>query len=141
MRNVNMNPELMAGGALPGNSGTSSEVEKKKLIQQQLILLLHAHKCLKKSGHGTNVCPLPHCNVMKNVLSHMTHCQAGKNCEGKVVLTYRHLTLQSIVGGCACMRVRLLAIKQGYFVCATLPELITPREGSNIFCNDTGVHG
>jgi hypothetical protein len=61
-------------------------LKKRKLIQHQLALLLHANKCQQRdrknimTGLPAVGCNLSHCRTIKDVYDHMRYCQDDRTC-------------------------------------------------------------
>ncbi|XP_067945482.1 histone acetyltransferase p300-like [Watersipora subatra] len=76
----------------------TSDPQRRKLITQQLVLLLHAHKCTKRNmtspedlQNDPDVCRLHHCKIMKNTLQHMQNCQNGRQCQESHCVSSRQI--------------------------------------------------
>jgi len=54
-----------------------------KVIQQQLVLILHAHSCEQKdkSEDGSSECTLPYCQSTKGMLQHIRGCDEPTDCD------------------------------------------------------------
>jgi E1A/CREB-binding protein len=76
------------------NHTSVPSIDQRRQIIHQLVLLLHAHKCLQRERQATNnndnhettsqnLCTVPHCTTMRNVLQHMIKCGDFKNCSCK----------------------------------------------------------
>uniref|UniRef100_A0A914V4A1 histone acetyltransferase n=1 Tax=Plectus sambesii TaxID=2011161 RepID=A0A914V4A1_9BILA len=77
-------------------SSVDAEVDKRKLIQRQLVLLLHAYKCRQRetgeSSEGQRpTCSLPYCSTMKEVLQHMIVCYNNDLCNYPHCISSRQL--------------------------------------------------
>uniref|UniRef100_A0A5S6QAM2 histone acetyltransferase n=1 Tax=Trichuris muris TaxID=70415 RepID=A0A5S6QAM2_TRIMR len=60
---------------------SSKNLECVKMIQQQLVLLLHARKCQYRQPNNRVVrCSIPYCELMVSVLEHMGTCSEGSEC-------------------------------------------------------------
>ncbi|XP_034245106.1 histone acetyltransferase p300-like [Thrips palmi] len=68
-------PHVVVQGAQnPGALGPPNpRAEKRRFIQQHLVLILHAFQCRRKQLH--EFCQLPHCATFREVLGHMSTCQ------------------------------------------------------------------
>ena len=86
----------------------ATDPDKRKMIQNQLIILIHAAKCQKRAENQDRQvsfyyifnggyfkfhfqqqqCQIPHCQTMKNVLMHLPNCQMGRNCTIQVFFTF-----------------------------------------------------
>jgi hypothetical protein len=69
-----------AAGQPGGPQAPTQEAQserRRKAIQEQLLLLIHAHKCKDQTGS----CTIAHCGTMKEVLMHMSACKRGRNCQ------------------------------------------------------------
>lgn len=87
--------------------------QKKKLIQQHLILLLHAYKC-ERAVVTKLPCPVPFCTVMKKVQAHMRMCTDGYNCVApfcsssrRIMCHWKHCKTPDCV---VCSRLKCLAM-------------------------------
>ncbi|KJH52892.1 TAZ zinc finger [Dictyocaulus viviparus] len=69
-------PPQRAGGT-PLTPGTQ-DPEKRKLIQQQLVLLLHAHKCQQRERNPAEAAngrtPYSHCASSRQIIAHWKNC-------------------------------------------------------------------
>ncbi|XP_072574603.1 uncharacterized protein [Paramormyrops kingsleyae] len=65
--------------------GPLSDLGKRKLIREQLLLLLHARMCQqhKQTNREEWLCSRLQCRTMRKVLKHMDSCQAGMSCQVK----------------------------------------------------------
>ncbi|CAL8073642.1 unnamed protein product [Orchesella dallaii] len=122
--------------------GTPQAGGNLKLIQCQLMLLLHARRCQQRrelmisSNRQSNVtnnvaraillnCPIRHCRAMKEVLDHMKKCQLGAVCTFQHCTTslriLSHWTNCTVVDCplCQCVRQRMRRAKEWE---ATLPR-------------------
>lgn len=79
------------GGNNPAGGMGANDPDKRKMIQNQLIILIHAAKCQKRNEGNGQQCQIPHCQTMKNVLEHLPNCNMGKNCTVQHCSSSRHI--------------------------------------------------
>lgn len=108
----------LVGGRQPEKPAANAE--SVKLIQQHLILLLHALECQRRqeangrdvNGERTRPCEVPHCKTMKKVLNHVWHCDEGVSCKvlhcssSRRILNHWEICTGSDCSVCTSVRLR-----------------------------------
>lgn len=89
--------------------------QKRKLIQQHLILLLHSHKCDREEVTQLP-CLVPFCAVMKKVQIHMRACMYGYSCDAPFCASSRrimcHWKYCKTVDCVVCTRLRIILMNK-----------------------------
>ena len=111
-----------------GNSVEGHDQQKTRLIQQQLVLLLHANKCLQRERENpAHTCNLQYCRTMKDVLRHMMRCTESQNCTCKQRSTLLLLASQHIHVLYVCEYIRTYVLMYVYirmYVCMCVPTYV-----------------
>ncbi|KAB7499879.1 hypothetical protein Anas_02234, partial [Armadillidium nasatum] len=82
-------PDPPEGGGRRRMSNVS-DLERRNKLQRQLVLLLHAYQCRPAIN---DPCPIPHCQLMRNILGHMNTCQFGTSCQVPNCVSFRLILL------------------------------------------------
>ncbi|KAK3925433.1 CREB-binding protein [Frankliniella fusca] len=112
-----VNEPIIEGARHPLNKTPQKTLapQKKKLIQQHLILLLHAYKC-DRAAATKLPCPVPFCSVMKKVQAHMRECTDGYNCSAPFCSSSRrimcHWKLCKTPDCVVCSRLKCIAMNK-----------------------------
>lgn len=131
------------------NCNASMQVDKIKIIQQHMVLLMHAYKCQKRQNEHSNTidCTVRHCKTLTEVLSHMANCKMEKDClvdhcsTSRTLISHWKSCIRAECPICLPMRrpytVNSSNTQSNIFSCASIINWQSDRQHSNQFSATT----